>query len=147
MKSKYSTTIIILLIAAVVGVYFILKQPVVIKGDTVYLEWMQKDLAKGQYGEPFSEVSLKITGTEEKTVKIGKFSNCSKPNEPEKQAIIALSCWWAGAGDNLTVELKTAGELNVILQEVDERPEGVSLPPPKILKTIIVPKDAKILAK
>ena len=115
------------------------------EAHTVYIEWTFKTLPDGKYDEPFSEVGLKLSGAMKKTIDLGKFSSCSVSNEdfdPDKHnnQLTALYCWWAGAGDHLTVLWNDPEKLTIYREEMDENPEGKRYVP-YLIKTIAIPRD------
>jgi hypothetical protein len=114
--------------------------------NIVYAEWVLKDMPPGKYDEPFTKVSLKLTGAMTQEIDLGTYANC-KTDSPENGNILALSCWWAGAGDDLFVKTQSGGQLLVINQPTGELPEGALPLKPKTLKTISLPKDAEVIAK
>ncbi len=116
--------------------------------NIVYIEWVQKDMPPGKYDEPFTKVSLKLTGAITEEIDLGTYSNC-KADSPENGNILALSCWWAGAGDDLFIKTNTSGELVVIKQPTGESPADEPVKPikPETLKTISLPKGAQVMAK
>lgn len=117
---------------------------------TVYLEWTFKKLPDGAYETPYDQIGLKLSGAVNKTVDLGKLSGCRTtqsfyaPEDKIPEAQVAyLFCWWAGAGDILTVNFEKPDELTVYREEMGEDPEGTNYKPYKI-KTIKIPRDLAV---
>jgi hypothetical protein len=119
------------------------------ESKTVYLQWTFKKLPDGAYDEPFSQIGLKLSGAVNKTVDLGKLSGCQTnveaPGTAPKERITSLFCWWAGAGDQLTVNLSKPDELTVYREEMGEDPESTGSP--YIIKTIAIPKGLTVEMK
>jgi hypothetical protein len=117
---------------------------------TVYLEWTFKKLPDGAYETPYDQIGLKLSGAVNKSVDLGKLSGCRTTQSfyaPDDKIpayqVAYLFCWWAGAGDILTVNFEKPDELTVYREEMGEAPEGSNYKPYKI-KSIKIPRDLAV---
>ena len=116
--------------------------PITDPSKIIYVEWTFKQLPNGKYDEPYSQIGLKLSGAVNKSVDLGKFSGCrinDGNTTPTPEQITELYCWWAGAGDDLTVMWNKEDEITIFHQEIGETPDGIQ-PDPKLLKTLTIPR-------
>lgn len=122
-------------------------------GGITTLSWEFQETRIGEYDQPFSNVTLKLSGSENRTVLVGEFTGtCAEQDKAAIGAegddvIIAARCWWAGAGEDFLVRRKTEGELRIEHRSVDEgspdEPAAV-LPFTPVGEPVRIPTDAVI---
>lgn len=127
--------------------------PTTDSSKVVYLEWTFKKLPDGAYETPYDQIGLKLSGAVNKTVDLGKLSGCrttqsfyAPSDEIPDDQVSYLFCWWAGAGDLLTVRWLKEDELTIYREEMGEDPEGTNYEP-YVLKTITIPRGLYIEEK
>ncbi len=117
------------------------------KKEVVYLEWKIVPIEEGDYGEPNSKVYLNLSGSLENNVYIGTFTGCRMDDENEEYSqgkISGMLCWWAGAGDDLSVFRNTQNTLEIFREDLGERPEDAPDFKPELIQKIEIPESATV---
>ncbi len=125
------------------------EQKEVVDNESIKIAWLAKEEPSGQYDEPRERIHLRIEGEERKDVELGIFSGCrstknNKIGYATENTVLELYCWWAGAGDYLTVEYNNNDTLKVLVWEMGE---GISIDSnqPQTLAEIKISTGSKIL--
>lgn len=92
---------------------------------TVAVAWKFEQTREGEYGEPYSNVAVRLSGDLNQVIIVGEFSGSCAEQRPEdigaaaEGVVAAARCWWAGAGEDFRVR-RTAEALRVEHRSVDE---------------------------
>lgn len=119
----------------------------------VTVSWKFEETRRAEYDQPFSNVSVVLSGDLNEAVLVGEFSGVCAAQKKEAigadgdDVLLAARCWWAGAGEDFLVRRKTAGELRIEHRSIDEGTAEEPAPvfPFKLIgEPIAVPSDATI---
>lgn len=95
-------------------------------GGTIEVSWEFEETRRAEYDQPFSNVTVKLTGAENKEILVGEFSGtCALQDKAEvakegSDVISGARCWWAGAGEDFLIRRKSPGTLRIEHRAVDE---------------------------
>lgn len=110
----------------------------------VTISWVFSNEKTDDTGMATADVALQVrTGADDvEQVALGNYAGCGEETMPSDGALLTLTCWWAGGGDEFQVRMEGTGTLSIDHRGLDEM---VDVPEFEPMKTVEIPEGAMIM--
>ena len=115
-------------------------------GEGVTIEWVTTEEAPGEFDQPNTSLSLKISGGVNETIALGTYAGSFSDGrnlqvELPSDALLSGALWFAGGGDEFIVQ-RDGDTLTVSHRVVDEQVTPGAF---TVMKTVTLSTDAAVL--